>query len=466
MIWFFKQVNNQRIKKNLLIQKKSNLVPHFFSMLNKLKNRLSKQYNDIFSKKLLLAISGGIDSMVLIDLMKKLNLDMYVAHCNFALRGKESDLDEVFVVNYCKQHNIPVYSKHFDTEKYARTTQKSIQISARELRYKWFFELKEQQGFDYIVTAHHLDDSLETFLINLSRGTGIEGLVGIPENKGVIRPLLGFSRKEIEDYASKNQIQWREDASNQSDKYLRNNIRHHIVPLLKKINPEFLNSFSKTTKYLQEVQTFSDEASEKILSEIIIVVNHNQHLNIDRLLDYKNYKFILYKWLSKYGFTAWDDIYDLIETQTGKFIETNDFKLLKNRNELILFEKKQKYLEEEYLISEDKIEYPLTIHFYEVSEISDKNNPAVAYVDKNLLKFPLKLRKYKEGEYFYPFGMQVKKKKISKFFKDEKLSILQKENTWVLCSDNQVVWIVGQRLDERYKVTSNTTSILKIEYLK
>src|SRR5690606_24060782 len=142
LIWFFKQVNNQRIKKNLLIQKKSNLVPHFFSMLNKLKNRLSKQYNDIFSKKLLLAISGGIDSMVLIDLMKKLNLDMYVAHCNFALRGKESDLDEVFVVNYCKQHNIPVYSKHFDTEKYARTTQKSIQISARELRYKWFFELK------------------------------------------------------------------------------------------------------------------------------------------------------------------------------------------------------------------------------------------------------------------------------------------------------------------------------------
>lgn len=434
-------------------------------MLTKFQNELLKNHNTIQQKKLLLAISGGIDSMVLLDLTQKSKLNISVAHCNFGLRGAESDSDENFVNDYCKQHKIPCFINSFDTEKYASENKKSIQIAARELRYNWFFELKNKHNFDYIVTAHHLDDSLETFFINLSRGTGIEGLTGIRENENIIRPLLGFSRKEIEKYATENHIKWREDSSNTSDKYLRNNIRHNIVPLFKELNPDFLNSFSKTIANLQEVQSFSDEVLDEVLYKLIIQYNSNNYLKINELLKYKNYKFILYKWLSKYGFTAWNDIYNLIESQSGKFVETENFRLLKNRNELILSEKNNNFLEKEFLISESKIDYPIGLQISEVSQISETNNPNEIYVDKNLLKFPLLLGKWKEGLYFYPFGMQGKSKKVSKFFKDEKLSNLEKENSWILYSDNQIVWIVGMRLDERFKVTSNTTSILKIEYL-
>lgn len=434
-------------------------------MFTEFQDRLLKKYDVVQQKKLLLAISGGVDSMVLLDLMLKSQMNISVAHCNFNLRGEDSNKDQLFVLNYCKENHIPCFTASFDTQEYASKNKMSIQVAARELRYQWFYELKDQHQFDRIATAHHLDDSLETFFINLSRGTGIEGLVGITENQGIIRPLLGFSRKEIEDYASKNQIQWREDASNQSEKYLRNKIRHTIVPLFKELNPEFLNNFSKTINYLQQAEAFSDEASEKILSELINDVKGNKYLKIDQLLHYKNYRFILYKWLSEYGFTAWNDIYNLVESQSGKFIETGDFRLLKDRNELILSKKEQLFSVGEYVILEDKIDYPISIQLTEVEEVSDKDNPNIIYIDKNLLKFPLVVRKYKEGEYFYPFGMQGKKKKISKFFKDEKLSVLDKENTWILYTDNQVVWIVGRRLDDRFKITSNTTSILKVEYL-
>lgn len=413
----------------------------------------------------LLAVSGGIDSMVLLDLMLKNKVHFSVAHCNFNLRGEESNQDENFVINYCEKNNIPLYIKQFNTEKYASENKKSIQISARELRYNWFFELKNEHHFDFIVTAHHLDDSLETFFINLSRGTGIEGLTGIRENENIIRPLLGFSREEIQKYATENHIKWREDSSNSSDKYLRNNIRHNIVPLFKELNTDFLNSFSKTIDYLQEIQSFSEEVLEEILHKLLIQENKFKYLKINELLKYKNYKFILYKWLSEYGFTAWNDIYNLINSQSGKFVETEKFILLKNRNELILSEKNKYFSEEEFLISEEKTDYPIRVRISEVNQISETNNPNEIYVDKNLLKFPLLLGKWKEGQYFYPFGMQGKSKKVSKFFKDEKLSNLEKENTWILYSDNQIVWIVGKRLDERFKVTPNTTTILKIDYL-
>lgn len=457
--------NRQPIKKVIFIQKKTNLVPQFLIMLSEFQNKLLKKYGKILSKKLLLAVSGGIDSMVLLDLMQKSKLNISVAHCNFCLRGEESDEDERFVTDYCKEKSIPIYVKQFDTQKIAYQNKQSIQIAARELRYQWFFELKNEYGFDFIAIAHHLDDSLETFFINLSRGTGIEGLTGIRENENIIRPLLDFSRKEIEHYAKQNDIKWREDSSNYSDKYLRNTIRHNIVPLFKELNGDFLNSFSKTINYLQEVQAFSDEAVGEILNKLLLQENDFIVLKINKLKKYKNYKFILYKWLSKYGFTAWNDVYNLTEAQSGKFIETENLRLLKNRDELILY-KKNNVTSGEFLIFEDKITYPIKLYFSEESHVTDTTSGNVIFVDKNVLKFPLILRKYKEGEYFYPFGMQGKKKKISKFFKDEKLSVLDKENTWVLYSGNQVVWIVGQRLDERFKVTSNTTTILKIEYLK
>src|SRR5690606_33588095 len=331
----------------------------------------------------------------------------------------------------------------------------------------WFFELKEKHGFDYIVTAHHLDDSLETFFINLSRGTGLEGLLGIRENENVIRPLLDFSKSQIQQYASENNLNWREDISNASDKYLRNKIRHHLIPVLKEINPDFLQSFQKTRQHLQASQNFTENIVEEILNEILIKKKNNITLDINKLNNHKNKEFLLYQWLSEYGFRAWNDLFDLLEAQSGKFVETENYRLLKNRNELVLFSKNNLSTEEEYLIQEENsyINYPIQLRISKVETMSEINNPKVIYVDKNLLIFPLLFRRWQKGDYFYPFGMNGKSKKISKFFKDEKLSLFDKENTWLLCSDNQIIWVVGKRLDHRFAVTEKTTSILKIEHL-
>lgn len=434
-------------------------------MLTRFKNHLFSAYPNIESKKLLLTVSGGIDSMVLLDLIHKLHLDLAVAHCNFKLRGEESDADQHFVEKYCKERNISFHTQSFDTTPYAEKHKTSIQIAARELRYKWFFELKNTYNYDYILTAHHLDDSVETFLINLTRGTGLEGLVGITDNNDIIRPLLIFSKEELQHYAEQQNIEWREDKSNASDKYLRNKIRHHIVPILKELNSNFLESFANTTEFLKQNLAFTDEMIQQILFNVLNKEGSATSLNISKLKKYKNYKFILYKWLSVYGFTAWEDIYDLVQAQSGKFVESYSHRLIKNRDELILHPKENLIENQEFFISElDQISYPINLKLTEVSQIDSTSGSNAVYVDKKLLNFPLKLGKWQEGEYFYPSGMQGKMKKISKFFKDEKLSILDKQNTWILYSDDQIVWIVGRRLDERFKVTTNTTTILKIEY--
>src|SRR5690606_29441068 len=322
----------------------------------------------------------------------------------------------------------------------------------RKLRYDWFFELKEKHSFDYIVTAHHLDDSLETFFINLSRGTGLEGLLGIRENENVIRPLLDFSKSEIQHYALENNLSWREDISNASDKYLRNKIRHHLVPVLKEINPDFLQSFQKTRQHLQASQNFTKDVLEEILNKVLVETKNTITLDINKLKPYKNKEFILYQWLSPYGFRAWNDIYDLPEAQSGKFIESENHKLTKNRNELILSEKNLRFDETPFLIQEEQhqISHPLSLKISQADQMTEVNNPNVIFVDKKLLNFPLLFRKWQKGDYFYPFGMNGKKKKLSKFFKDEKLSLFDKENTWLLCSDNQIIWVVGKRLDHRF----------------
>ena len=221
-------------------------------MLSKLETHLSENFSFLKEKKLLLATSGGLDSMVMADLFQKMNFDVAIAHCNFQLRGLESFGDQNFIQEYAERNKISVFITQFDTENFAKDYKLSIQIAARTLRYDWFYELLETKNYDYLLTAHHLDDNVETFLINLTRGTGLDGLTGIPEqNEKIIRPLLIFSRDEIEDYAKENNILWREDSSNASDKYLRNKIRHHIVPILKELNPDFLSSFQKTQNYFQ-----------------------------------------------------------------------------------------------------------------------------------------------------------------------------------------------------------------------
>jgi tRNA(Ile)-lysidine synthase len=434
-------------------------------MLQKFQNHINQKFPFLNGKKLLLATSGGLDSMVMVDLFHKLPFDIAIAHCNFQLRGMESFEDQNFVQNYAETNNIELFITQFDTEAFAEDYKLSTQVAARELRYSWFYELLDTKKYDYILTAHHADDNLETFLINFVRGTGLDGLTGIPEqNDKVIRPILFFSRQELEQYAKENKIQWREDSSNASDKYLRNKIRHNLVPILKELNPDFLSSFQKTQTYLQESQTMAEDASIMVYQQVAKENGEDIHFDLNQLKKLPNYKSYLYQWLNEYGFSAWDDIYDLVDSQSGKQVFSNKFRLLKNRDFLILSPIKLEVEIEEYFIykKQKEVNIPLNLSFCKVTDISLVPNTTI-FVDEDKLWFPLDLRRWKKGDNFQPLGMEGNSKKVSKFFKDQKLSLIEKENIWILCSDNQIVWIVGLRQDERFKVKNTTKNILKIQ---
>lgn len=435
-------------------------------MLQRLQNHIQQNFSFLSGKKLLLAVSGGIDSMVLVDLFSKMNFEISIAHCNFQLRGNESKQDEIFVKTQSEKYNINIFLKYFETEIYAQTNKLSIQQAARKLRYNWFYKLLEREGLDYLLTAHHLDDSLETFLINFTRGTGIDGLTGIPEQNGkILRPLLIFSREEIENYATSNNISWREDSSNASDKYFRNKIRHHVIPVLKELNPSLLESFENTVKNLSGINSLVKDALASNFKNIANKKNDAIYFDIDKLIELENYKSYLYEWLKPFDFSDWHSIYDLIHNQSGKQIFSENYRLLKDRNQLIVSKKKINNHKEVFLISEDEnsILKPLNLSICNQSYISNPSESCI-FVNKEKLKFPLKLRKWQEGDYFYPSGMQGKKK-VSKYFKDEKLSLLDKENTWLLCSENEVIWIINYRADQRFLANNNTQQILKIELL-
>lgn len=428
-------------------------------------SHIDQNFPFLKGKRLLLATSGGLDSMVMVDLFHKLDYTIAIAHCNFQLRGVESFEDQAFVQNYAEANNIESFVTQFDTEAFAKDYKLSTQVAARELRYSWFYELLESEKFDYILTAHHADDNLETFLINFVRGTGLDGLTGIPaQNEKIIRPLLIFSRQEIEYYAKENSIEWREDSSNISDKYLRNKIRHNLVPILKELNPDFLSSFQKTQKYLQESKTMAEDASIMVYQQVAREKGEDIHFDLNQLKKLPNYKSYLYYWLNEFGFSAWDDIYDLVESQSGKQVFSNEFRLLKNRDFLILSPIKFLDESEEYFINKNQkeVKVPLNLSFCNVNDISKESNTTI-FVDEDKLHFPLVLRHWKEGDTFQPFGMEGKSKKVSKFFKDEKLSLIEKENAWLLCSDNQIVWIVGVRQDENFRIKNTTKKILKIQ---
>ncbi|HEX8017877.1 MAG TPA: tRNA lysidine(34) synthetase TilS [Flavobacterium sp.] len=434
-------------------------------MLSNFKNHISARFPFMENKKLFLAVSGGLDSMVLLHLFQQLEYEIAVLHCNFQLRGLESFGDQDFIRNYCEENNISIFTTQFDTEAFAKDYKLSTQIAARELRYNWFYELLEIHNFDYILTAHHADDNLETFIINLSRGTGLDGLVGIPEqNDKIIRPLLPFSREEILNYAKENTIKWREDSSNASNKYLRNKIRHDLVPVLKEINPNFLKAFQKTQSYLQESNEMAEDASIMIYQQVAKEAAEEIHFDLKKLKKLPNYKSYLYQWLNEFGFLAWNDIYDLVDGQSGKQVFSTEFRLLKNRDALILSPIAEIPEKEEFEINESdqEVNFPLKLSLCNVSHITIDSNKVI-FVDAEKLRFPLILRKWEEGDSFQPFGMNGKKKKISKLFKDEKLSLIQKENSWLLCSDDQIVWVVGIRQDERFKIENTTNNILKIE---
>lgn len=438
-------------------------------MLQKFTEHINQQFDFVIGKKILIAISGGLDSVVVTHLFNQIKIgEVYLAHCNFKLRKDASDLDEVFVKSLALKSSNQIFTTFFDTEKYALENKTSIQIAARELRYNWFQELIENHKLDHVVTAHHADDNLETFLINLTRGSGLDGFTGIPKQNGnIIRPLLPFSQNEILVYALENNLEWREDESNSETKYVRNKIRHQIVPVLKEINPSLLASFSDTINHLKESQEIIEDRIKEISKEVISTSGGNDdkilELNIKKIQILSNPKAYLYQLLKDYGFTEWNDVFHLLDAQSGKQVFSENYRLLKNRKFLLLSKQSTSSTKEiEYIIdkNDDKIEEPISLVFETVDSAATENKQTI-YVDKDLLKYPLKVRKWRNGDYLYPIGMKGKKK-LSKFFKDEKFSLFDKENIWLLCNaQNELIWVINHRQDRRFlgkknlKITSS-----------
>lgn len=431
-------------------------------MLENFRNHIDLHFPHLKDGKFILACSGGVDSVVLAHLFTSYHLDFSIAHCNFKLRGLESDKDEELVRELAKALGKEIFVTSFDTHGYMAQHKANLQIAARELRYNWFSQIMAIHSIKTLVTAHHADDSLETFIINLSRGTGIEGLTGIPSYTDTIaRPLLQFSRSEIKKYAEENAIHWREDASNENTKYLRNNIRHNIIPKLKELHPHFLDNFLKTQEYLGQTQDILSRHIIQLKKQLFSKEGIVEKVKVASLLALHPSKAYLFHFFKEYGFTQWDDIYGLLRANSGKEVRSNTHRLLKDRDFLLLkpIAKKNTAV---FKIEEGQKELsaPISLKFSIVEAIGDTASNII-YVDKETLKYPLIVRKCQKGDYFYPFGM-LGKKKISKYFKDEKMDVFAKENQWLLCSDGNIVWIMGKRADDRFKITDRTKKILKI----
>ncbi|MFD1315027.1 tRNA lysidine(34) synthetase TilS [Namhaeicola litoreus] len=439
-------------------------------MLQEFRDHIQSQFPEFTGKKLLLAISGGIDSIVLADLLQKIKLDFSFAHCNFQLRATESEGDEAFVKDLAKKYNLTCFTKRFDTNKYAKEFGLSTQMAARELRYTWFKNLMETQKCDYLLTAHHADDELETFFIHFLRGTGLDGFLGIPpKNEYIRRPLLPFSRNDIEIYAEEQQLNWREDASNAELKYERNRIRHIIIPELLKMQPQLHKVFNRTQQHLKQSRSLIDQFMDKAKAQICQWDENNYlKINLEQLDNFSDSNAVLYEILKNFGFKDWKSIKDLRTAPSGKRIFSNNYILLKNRKELILYPMTNEPDQPEISIPNLPVYHTFGKKVLKSEKIRDglkmlsnltKNQ---IIIDTDKLKFPLSVRKWQKGDYFYPIGLNGSKK-LSDFFKDLKLSSIEKENIWLLCSENKIVWVIGERMDDRFKIDSDTKNSIKFD---
>ncbi|MBW7871064.1 MAG: tRNA lysidine(34) synthetase TilS [Flavobacteriia bacterium] len=409
----------------------------------------------------LLALSGGVDSMVLAVLLIRSGVKFSAAHCNFQLREKDSDDDEEFVRSFCSQNKIELFVKKFDVEEFMKSGNYSTQMAARELRYDWFEQLIDENGFDLLLTAHHLDDSVETFLINLSRGSGIAGLLGIQKhNQKIFRPLLNYSKKEIVDFAVENNIAWRDDRTNLETVYARNKIRHLIVPVLKEVQPEFLKNFSKTVDYLKNDYLLLKNHIEETKKNLFKPKGNDISISIDELSALNHSEAYLFHLFSEFGFDHPVEIEKLIRSKNSGQIESKTHRLIKNRNELLLTPVKTDEQPVEIELNQGSIiQKPL---YLKVLKSKTRDEHAVEVFDFEKINFPLHLRRPKEGDIFHPLGVGGSKK-LSKFFKDEKYSKLDKERAWVLTDNlDRILYIVGKRMDERFKITEHTQFFLNI----
>ncbi|MBN2522303.1 MAG: tRNA lysidine(34) synthetase TilS [Bacteroidales bacterium] len=419
--------------------------------------------------KILAAISGGIDSMVMLNLICKADYIPDIVHCNFKLRNAESDEDEKFVVNEAKKLNLKIHTKSFDTAEFSRKKNISIQMAARELRYTWFLKLAEMYSYSSIAIAHNRDDLVETFLINLTRGTGIKGLTGIKARQDIIiRPILFASRNEIENYAKKENIKFREDSSNEDIKYRRNLIRHKIIPQFEKLNPSFRETLIRESEIFNATYKIYKNELLKIYRAITIQETPNHIISIPKILSLRLTPETLFDLLEKYGFsyTVIVNMFNSLPGESGKLFYSDNYILLKDRKTLVIEKLNTNHANDSIEIQRGihKINQPIHLSFTEQVKDTDFRIPVTKThiaVDMDLLTFPLKLRKWEKGDYFYPLGMKHKKK-VSDYFTDKKINRLDKEKTWILVSENNIVWLVGHQIDDRFKITSGTTNILLI----
>ena len=432
-------------------------------MFQKFQKHLSENFPELMGKSVLLAISGGIDSCVLLNLCLRAGLKPALAHSNFQLRGDTSDQDAGWIKNLAQVHDLRCHIKTFETEAYAEENKISIQMAARELRYCWFSELSEDYGYDHILVGHHGDDSLETFMINSMRGSGLKGLLGIPEEIGkILRPLLPFNRNEIQKYANENSIQWREDSSNAKTDYLRNALRHEVIPLWKKQGRSFDENFKKTLYYLGLAQDLLDNLVVDFKRKNFIPSANGIKITNSSLLELKALDYYLHSLFAPYGFNNITDLHQLMQAQSGKQLFSKTHRLVKDRDCFLLTENISKD-DKTHVINADfnKIDHPIPLIFSNEKTVLDKG-PKKLFLDKSKLKFPLYIRKWKQSDYFYPYGMDGKKK-LSKYFKDEKFSLLEKESQWLLCSSDDVVWVIGKRADARFLADAKSDNIWLIQ---
>jgi tRNA(Ile)-lysidine synthase len=422
-------------------------------MKSRFQTHLHFLFPALSSQRILVAVSGGVDSMVLLDLLREYSDEVAVAHCNFQLREQDSSQDEQLVESFCKLHQLTCHIKRFDT----KLPKQSTQMAARTLRYNWFEELCLFNNYDVVLTAHHANDNIETLLMNIIRGTGIDGLTGIPERNGrVLRPLLPFYKSEIIDYAKAHQIPWREDRSNQSDDYQRNAIRHHVIPELAKLHPKALENTTKTIDFTKEASLVILQQTKQLKKQLFLIKKETIRISISSVKKLHPLSFWIHQLFANYGFD-YREVIKLLNAQKGKCTHSSDHTLEVGRNELLLYKSIDQKEEVEYEVYEHGIDKPIELLFSR----DQQHEQSSLTIDAKAISFPMKLRKWKKGDHFYPTGM-IGSKKVSKYFKDEKYTANEKVAQWLLCSGNDIVWIVGKRADRRFAPTETTIDFLNI----
>lgn len=442
------------------------------SLVASFKNYISSHH--LFQPKdhLLLAVSGGVDSVVLCELCFQSGFNFSIAHCNFQLREEESEGDEFFVKALAEKYKVSIFVKKFDTEQSAGKNKISIQVAARELRYEWFAELINQSTnqLNYLLTAHHANDNIETIAMNFFKGSGINGLKGIvPKQNNIVRPLLFATKEQLLDFAKENHLSYREDSSNSSDKYTRNYFRNELLPGVEKVFPQVKENLLNNAQRFKEIHTIYENAIRKIISKLVIVKGKEKHIPVLKLLHTEAMYTVLYEIIKEYDFTASQtaEVIKLLDSESGKYVQSASHRILRNRKWLIISELKDNG-ESIHVIeaANHDVHYgggKLTTQML-VKPATISKSPNIAQLDATHISFPLMLRKWKTGDYFYPLGMP-KKKKISRFLTDLKLSLNEKQDVWVVESDKKIIWVVGYRIDDRFKISESTTGSLTLHLL-